>query len=146
MTTVRLIALTLLLSLLAAALGVWGGARYVQTRLQRQPALHQILHQRLHLTADQNRRIEGLERDHAAQRRMLEAEMRAANAQLAQAYETAHAYTPEAQAAIDRFHHAMEALQKETMLHVLAMRGVLTPDQTAQFDRTVVKSLTHETP
>jgi Spy/CpxP family protein refolding chaperone len=145
-TTARLIALTLLLSLLAATLGVWGGARYVQARLQRPPAVHQILHQQLHLTAEQDRRIDGLERDYAAKRRALEAEMRAANTDLAQAYDAAHAWTPQAQAAIDRSHHAMEALQKETMLHVLAMRGVLTPDQTAQFDATVVKSLTRETP
>lgn len=146
MTTARLIVLTLLLSLMAAALGVWGGARYVQARLQRQPSVHQILHQHLRLTAEQDHRIEGLEQDYAAKRRALEADMQAANVALAQAYAASHAWTPQAQAAIDRSHHAMEALQKETMLHVLAMRGLLTPDQTAEFDDTVVKSLTRENP
>jgi hypothetical protein len=145
-TTARLIVLTLLLSLLAAALGVWGGALYVQARLQRQPAVHQILHQRLHLTAEQNLRVERLERDYAAKRRALEAEMHAANVEMAQAYGASHAWTPQTQAALDRFHHAMEALQKETLLHVLAMRGVLTTDQTSEFDDTVVKSLTRENP
>jgi hypothetical protein len=70
--------------------------------------------------------------------------MRAANADLAQAFQEQHAYTPQMQAAIDRFHRAMSALQKETMLHVLAMRAILTPRQTAQFDGSVVKSLTTE--
>jgi Spy/CpxP family protein refolding chaperone len=96
------------------------------------------------LTPDQQRRLEVLEHDHAAKRTSLEAEMRAANAELAQAYQEGHAYTPKVQAAIDRFHRAMDALQTETMLHVLAMRQILTPDQTAQFDETVVKSLTAE--
>ena len=38
----------------------------------------------------------------------------------------------------------MDALQTETMQHVIAMRSVLTPAQAAQFDDTVVKSLTTE--
>ena len=136
--------LTLILSAFAAGLGVWGGAQYVQARLRPAPGLHETLHHKLRLTAEQQRRLEGLERDHAAKRAALEAEMRAANAQLAQAYQEGHAYTPKVQAAIDRFHRAMDALQTETMLHVIAMRQILTPDQTAQFDDTVVKSLTTE--
>ena len=40
----------------------------------------------------------------------------------------------------------MDALQKETMLHVIAMRQVLTPEQMAAFDDTVVKSLTDPAP
>jgi len=140
----RSLALTLVLSALAAALGVWGGAQYVQSRLRPAEGLHETLHHRLRLAPDQQRRLEVLERGHAAKRTSLEAEMRAANAELAQAYQEGHAYTPKVQAAIDRFHRAMDALQTETMLHVLAMRQILTPDQTAQFDATVVKSLTAE--
>lgn len=142
MTIARVVLLTLVLAAVAGAAGVWGGARYVQGRLSHQPGLHEILHQELHLTGDQQRQIEGLERDHAAKRQALEAEMRAANAELAQAYQESHGYTPKAQAAIDRFHHAMDALQKETLLHVIAMRAVLTAEQTPKFDDTVVKSLT----
>jgi Spy/CpxP family protein refolding chaperone len=142
MSAARVILLTLVLSLLAAGAGVIGGAAYVRARLAPEPSLHDTLHRKLHLTADQDRRIEGLERDHAARRKALEAEMRAANADLAQAYQETHAFTPKAQAAIDRFHHAMDALQAETLQHVIAMRSVLTPDQATQFDDTVVKSLT----
>lgn len=142
MSLVRSILLTLALATLAAGLGVWGGSQYVLARLHPAPGLHEVLHEKLHLTAEQQSRITGLERDHAAKREALEAEMRAANAELAQAYQESHAYTPKVQAAIDRFHRAMDALQKETMLHVFAMRQVLTADQTAQFDDTVVKSLT----
>lgn len=141
MSVARVIFLTLVLCLAAAGAGVIGGAAYVRT-LGPAPSLHDTLHRKLHLSADQDRRIDGLERDHAARRKALEAEMRAANAQLAQAYQESHAFTPKAQAAIDRFHHAMDALQAETLQHVIAMRSVLSADQAAQFDDTVVKSLT----
>lgn len=140
----RSIALTLVLSLLLAGLGAWGGASWVMHRIRPATPLHELVHDKLHLTPDQQRRIEGLERAHAARQAALQTEMRAANADLARAIEAQHAYTPQVQAAIDRFHHAMAELQKETILHVLAMRAVLTPEQAAQFDRTVAKSLTDE--
>jgi hypothetical protein len=70
--------------------------------------------------------------------------MRAANAELAQAIGQEHAYSPAVQQAVDRFHHAMGQLQKETILHVLAMRQVLTPQQAEIFDDTVVKALTED--
>lgn len=146
MSLFRSILLTLVLAALAAGLGVWGGSQYVLARMHHAPSLHETLHEKLHLSAGQQARIAGLERDHTAKRETLEAEMRAANAELAQAYQESHAYTPKVQAAIDRFHRAMDALQKETMLHVIAMRQVLTPDQTARFDETVVKSLTDPNP
>jgi Spy/CpxP family protein refolding chaperone len=142
MSIARSIILTLVLSVLAAAVGVWGGVKYVSSRTQPRPGLDEMLHQRVRLTADQERRIEGLERDHAAKRRAMEAEMRAANAELAQAYQESHDYSPKVQAAIDRVHQAMDAMQRETMIHVISMRAVLTPEQAAQFDDMVVKSLT----
>lgn len=145
MSVMRSMALTLILSVLVAILGVWGGAQYVMHRMQRPTPLHELVHEKLGLTADQERRIAGMERDHEARRQALEAEMRAANAQLAQAFQQNHAYTPQVEAAIDRFHRAMGELQKETIVHTLAMRAVLTPDQTARFDETVVRSLTEDT-
>ena len=141
MTPLRGIALTFVLSVLAAALGVVGGVWLVAAHDHHPASLHQVLHEQLLLTAQQEQRIEVLERDYAAKRKALEAEMRAANAQLAQAYQEGHAYTPQVQAAIDRFHVASDALQKQTMIHVAAMRAVLAPGQAATFDETVVRSL-----
>lgn len=140
----RSIVLTLVLSLLLGGLGAWGGAEYVLHRMRPPTPLHEMLHEELGLTADQQQRIEGLERTHAQRRAVLQAEMHAANVDLAKAIGARHAYTPEVQASVDRFHHAMEELQKETILHVLAMRAVLTPEQAAKFDATVAKSLTED--
>ncbi|QUD90539.1 Spy/CpxP family protein refolding chaperone [Phenylobacterium montanum] len=144
MSLARSIALTLILSIAVAAIGAWGGAEYALHRMRPQTPLHELVHQKLRLTADQQRRIEGLERQHEQRRQALQAEMRAANADLAHAIQAQHAYMPEVQAAVDRFHHAMGDLQKETILHVLAMRQVLTPEQAEQFDATVARSLTEE--
>jgi len=145
MSLARSIALTLILSLVLAGIGAWAGAAYVMHRPKSATPLHELVHEKLHLTPDQQRRIEGLEHEHAAKQVELQAEMRAANSDLAAAIQVRHAYTPQVQAAVDRFHHAMGELQKETILHVLAMRAVLTPEQAAQFDETVAKSLTEDT-
>jgi Spy/CpxP family protein refolding chaperone len=131
MTLIRSLILTLVLSVIGAGLGAWGGAQYVLHRPRQPVPLHEMVHEKLHLTADQQHRIAGMEREHEARRQVLEAEMRAA-------------YTPKVQAAIDHFHMAMGSLQKETMIHVLAMRAVLTPRQAAKFDDTVVQSLTQD--
>ncbi len=146
MSLARSIALTLVLSLALGGLGAWGGAEYVLHRSRPPTPLHELLHRDLGLTADQKRRIEGLERSHSQRRAALQAEMHAANVELARAISAHHAYTPQVQAAIDRFHHAMGELQKETILHVLAMRAVLTPAQAAKFDDAVARSLTEEAP
>ncbi|OYW83046.1 MAG: nickel-cobalt-cadmium resistance protein nccX [Asticcacaulis sp. 32-58-5] len=106
--------------------------------------MHELVHRRLDLTNEQTNRIAAMEEKHAKVKAALEAEMRAANGDLAKAFQEKHAYTPEVQAAIDRFHAAMGDLQKETVEHTFEMRSVLTPQQAAEFDQTVVKSLTEE--
>lgn len=146
MTFARGLIITMILSVLAAFGGAWVGARYVVARAQSEPPLHEVVHGKLRLTPDQERRIAGLEGEFAARRAALEVEMRSANADLAAAIEAEHIYSPAVQQAVDRFHRAMGELQKQTILHVLAMRQVLTPDQTARFDETVVKALTDKSP
>jgi Spy/CpxP family protein refolding chaperone len=140
----RSLVLTIVLSALAAGAGAFAGAHYVVERMHTAPSLHEVIHEKLDLTGEQKQRIAGLEQTYAARRKALEAEMRAANVDLARAIQQSHAYSPDVQQAIDRFHHAMGELQKESILHVLAMRQVLTPQQTAVFDNTVSKVLTED--
>lgn len=104
--------------------------------------VHRLLHERLTLDADQERRIHALEVAFASRREALEADMRADNQRLAAAIEAEHGYGPKVAAAVDRSHHVMGALQKETLRHIFAMRGVLRPDQAARFDAVIVKALT----
>ena len=137
--------LTLVLTILAAIGGTWIGARTIYAQ-HHQPSLHEFVHEELKLTTDQTQRLEGLEQDFAVKRSTREAELRAANAELARAIQARHEYSNEVQAAVERFHQAMGELQKETILHVLAMRTVLTPDQAIQFDKRIAEALTEQTP
>jgi len=141
----RGLALTLMLAVLAGGVGSWIGARYF-ARPEAPRSLHVFVHDELKLSAAQEQRIEALEADFAVRRRAREAQLRAANAELAEAIQARHEYSPEVQAAVERFHHAMGELQKETILHVLSMRKVLTPEQAAKFDRRIAEALTEETP
>jgi Spy/CpxP family protein refolding chaperone len=141
----RGLVITLVLTLLAAIGGTWIGARYIYEQ-RHQPSLHEFVHEELKLNAEQRARLEVLEQDFAVRRRAREAELRAANAELARAIQSRHEYSPEVQAAVDRFHAAMGELQKETILHVLAMRKVLTPEQAQQFDTRIGEALTEQAP
>jgi hypothetical protein len=134
------------LTMLVAVLGGWLGVRYGLREAHPAPGLDEVLHHDLHLTTEQERRLAVLESRFAARRKSLEADMRAANRDLAAAIMAEHQYGPLAEKAIDRFHMAMKTLQEETIVHILAMRAVLRPDQAQQFDRTVSQVLTSDQP
>lgn len=104
--------------------------------------LHALMHEELVLDPEQERQIEALEARFSQRREQLDAAMRAANAQLAQAVESEHEYGPRVSEAVDRSHMAMGELQKETLSHVFAMRAVLRPDQAAVFDERITATLT----
>ncbi|MES2157879.1 MAG: periplasmic heavy metal sensor [Pseudomonadota bacterium] len=108
--------------------------------------VHALLHEKLTLDATQEQRIHALEAAFATRRAALESEMRADNQRLAAAIAAEHGYGPQVAQAVDRTHHVMGALQKETLQHIFAMRAVLRPDQAAQFDAAVVKALTQPAP
>ncbi|WP_374344930.1 Spy/CpxP family protein refolding chaperone [Phenylobacterium sp.] len=137
--------LTLVLTVAAAIAGTWIGARYIYSQ-RHEASLHEFVHEELRLNTEQKARLDVLELEFAARRRSREAELRAANAELARAIQSRHEYSPEVRAAVERFHGAMGELQKETILHVLAMRTVLTPDQAKQFDARIGESLTQQAP
>jgi len=104
--------------------------------------VHALIHKKLKLDDSQEQRIHALEADFAKRQALMEAEMRADNARLAQAIAAEHGYGPKVSEAVDRSHHVMGMLQKETLKHIFAMRAVLRPDQAAKFDAAVVKVLT----
>lgn len=140
----RNLLITLILSLAAIGVGAWAGAK-IFGHEPRPPSLHEFVHGELDLSKAQLAELEGLEQDFAVRRKAREADLRAANAALAAAIQAEHTYSPEVQAAVERFHHTMGELQKETILHVLDMRKVLTPAQAARYDRRLSQSLTEET-
>jgi hypothetical protein len=103
--------------------------------------LHALMHNGLDLDPVQERSLGLLERDFAAKRKALEARLKADNSRLADAIAAEHQYGPRVSAAVDASHVAMGELQKATLEHVFAMRAILRPDQQAEFDAAVAKSL-----
>lgn len=134
------VVVTAILAALASGAATWASATWVM-RERRPPSLHSIVHEQLDLSAEQDRRLDVVETRFAAQRPALEAEVRAANLELAAAIATSDGDTPRVQAAVDHFHAAMGDLQKATITHVFEMRSVLTPTQAEVFDKEVVNAL-----
>lgn len=108
--------------------------------------LHQLMHERLDLSAQQNLDIDRLETEFANKRRTLDERLRASNADLARAIESEHQIGPKVTGAVDASHMAMGELQKATLAHVFAMRAVLNPSQQAIFDREIARALTAPAP
>ena len=138
------LALGVTASFLAAIGGVFVGRALFPAPAAPGAELHDVLHHKLTLDPGQQARLELLERQFAVQRRALELELRADNARLAQAMEAEHGNGPRVTAAVDRSHAVLGELQKATLAHIFAMRQLLRPDQTAPFDKAVVKALTDD--
>lgn len=136
--------LCVIAAFVAAIGGVFVGRALLPGPSQPGAELHDVLHHQLALDANQEARLKELEQRFAVQRRALELELRADNARLAEAIQAEHGNGPRVAAAVDRSHAAMGELQKATLAHIFAMRQLLRPDQTAQFDRAVVKALTDD--
>jgi len=137
---------TLLIAFVAALIGVLAGRTFLDHRQPPANDIHAFVHGQLDLDAGQKQALEEIERQFAARRNAIEAEMRADNALLAEAIAVEKGAGPRVDAAVDRSHEAMGRLQKETLAHVFAMRRLLRSDQAQKFDRAVVKALTEDTP
>ena len=140
----RTFVLIILLTAGAGALGGWAGVQYALFASPAHSGLDELVHGKLALSGAQEKSIEDIEKVFAGRRKSLEAEMRAANRDLAAAIRAEAEFGPRAQKAIGRFHHAESELQQETIRHILAMRRVLTPEQTKKFDQEVSRALTAE--
>ncbi len=140
----RNLLITVGLAVLAAGGGASLCAYYVISHQTTGPSLHDMVHRDLDLTPDQSRKLDAIEGRYAVEREALEADVRAANRELAAAIREGHRDSPQVEAAIDHLHMAMGALQKATIAHVFDMRSVLTPQQAKAFDAEVIAALTQE--
>lgn len=130
------------IAFLAAIAGVFLGRALISPRAAPQSELHELLHHQLVLDRKQQAQLATLEDGFVIRRQALELELRAKNAQLAEAIEAEHGNGPRVTTAVDASHQVMGQLQKATLAHVFAMRQILTPAQRPVFDRAVVKALT----
>lgn len=126
----------------AALAAVWLSHSMAERHHHAGGELHALMHEEMQLDAGQKAKVEVLEAQFAERRKALDAQLQAANAQLAAAMISEHQYGPRVAEAVDRSHMAMGDLQKATLSHVFAMRAVLRADQAARFDQEVSKALT----
>ncbi len=129
---------------LAAIGGVFVGRHLFPAPAAPGAELHDVLHHKLSLDTGQQARLQMLEQKFSIQRRALELELRADNARLAQAMQVEHGNGPQVTAAVDRGHAVLGELQKATLAHIFSMRQLLRAEQTAPFDKAVVKALTDD--
>ena len=78
----------ILLAALAGVVGALAGARWLGHREPK--GLHEFVHERLDLDADQERRLDELEQRFAIENAQLELALRGANASLAEAMDSEH--------------------------------------------------------
>jgi Spy/CpxP family protein refolding chaperone len=131
----------LALTVVAAGVAGWAGVQVGLSKTAADADLDTVIHQDLKLIPRQQEQISILEQEFGAQRTALQADMQAANRELAKAIIQEHAYTTNARRAVERLHAAMSKLQERTVEHVLAMRAILTPAQAQEFDAKVAKAL-----
>jgi len=134
--------LIILLAFLAALAGVFAGRLLFLPQPPIENRFHALIHRELDLDKSQMARIEVLEKRFAVQQQRYEQEMRDDNRRLAVAVQAEKGFGPKVADAVDRSHHAMGMLQKETLQHLFAMRAVLNPDQARRFDQAMVDALT----
>jgi|SRR5690554_2479434 hypothetical protein len=132
------------IAFLAALIGAFLGRVVLPPQTEAAVDLHAVLHEKLSLDADQEKRLEVLEAQFAVRRQQLETQLLADNRRLAAAMQAEHRNGPAVDAAIDASHNTMGQLQKETVAHVFAMRDLLRQDQAAKFDEAVTKALVQD--
>lgn len=102
---------------------------------------HQILHDKLHITPEQDAKLEEIEKRYRQRRQYLEEHLRLANMELADAIKADKAYSTRVQAATDKIHMAMGELQKATLEHLFEMRPILTDEQNLKLEQMVTDAL-----
>ena len=144
----RNLAITVVLAGLAAFAGARLGSQHApaaeppRARLLLRDSVYEMVHKDLTLTADQKRRIDDIEARYTHNRNTLRAQIGAANAELGEALANEMALGTAAQRALEHLQSAMGELQKETIVYVLEVRAVLTPQQQQVLDQKVFESLT----
>lgn len=119
-----------------------GGGDADQTPFLRE-SIATLTREGLNLTAEQRRELEAIEARHTQRRNSLRVQISRANLELAGAMSEEMAFGPQAQTAIDHLQSSVGELQSATVLYLIEVRDLLTPEQRAIYDRKVVEALTN---
>jgi nickel and cobalt resistance protein CnrR len=90
---------------------------------------HQWIHEKLNITADQERNLENTEHKYAERRKYFSELIHKGNMELAQAIREDRNYSERVSIALAKIQEAQIGLQKATLKHVFEMKESLTPEQ-----------------
>lgn len=142
----RNLLITVLVALVAGGIGGWMGAqKALDSDAQSLPlrqTVHEIVGRDLKLTAAQAKEVQAIEDKYYDRRTALRQDVAAANRELADALMADMAFGREAQAASNHVEQGLGELQRATILYVLEVRDVLSPEQQTIYDRKVREVLT----
>ncbi len=142
----RHVLLTVVLAGAAGFFGVWVGAKRLAPPPSSLPMLPGVVNELTSrglkgLTTEQEIQLTMIAGNYAGRRAQLRHSILAANFELANALGEEMSMGPHTQASIERVKNIVGELQRATVDYVLALRGVLTPEQQTVFDTKVVEAL-----
>jgi hypothetical protein len=147
----RQLIITVLLAGLAGFVGVWvgihrlGASNYPSAEPLR-AAVDELSRRGLTgLTPTQRAQINSIDQSYAHTRTVLRARIGEANVELSNALADEMGFGPSVKKSIDDLKSVVGELQRQTVLYVLNLRAVLTPQQQAIFDEKVVAALMMDT-
>ena len=142
----RNLIVTVMVAVAAGAAGGWMGAEGARDQLVEALPLRQsvedIVRNGLDLSEEQAAEIQSIEDRFYQRRGMLRNRIAEANIDLADALLSDMSYGRAAQMAVMDVQEGLGELQRATVLYVLEVRDVLTPDQQAIYDRRIREALT----
>jgi hypothetical protein len=142
----RNLVVTVVVAMAAGTAGGWMGAeragdRLVDTLPLRQ-SVQDIVRNGLNLSEQQQADIEAIENRFYQRRALLRNQIAEANIRLADALMSDMSFGREAQQAVMNVQEGLGELQRATILYVLEVRDLLTPEQQVAYDRRVREALT----
>ena len=141
----RQLLLTVVLAGAAGFFGVWAGARRFAPPAPT-PMLPGVVNELRSrglqgLTSQQETQLNAIAARYRATRTSLRYSITAGNFELANSLAEETRLGPKTQAAIDRIKNSVGDMQQASVVYVLDLRQVLTPEQQAVFDDKVVEAL-----
>jgi Spy/CpxP family protein refolding chaperone len=104
-------------------------------------SIYEMVHHELKLTAAQQSAIAQIDDRYEHQRNLHRADIGAADAELAQALANEMALGTAAQRALGHIQASLGEMQRDSVVYVLDVRAVLTPDQQTALDRKIFETL-----
>lgn len=121
----------------------WGSNTWLFPRQTVPQDSHVWLHDKLHITSEQDIKLHPIEERFANRKKELEARIREANRVLGTAIMEDKRYSERVKAGVDAIHHAQGELQKATMEHLFEMQTVLTQEQKDTLNKLAADALQH---